>query len=223
MSVSRLMRAIPDLTVPSVSPWGLRGRRSIGTIHLLTCLRYTRSQWVHLRPPSLLFSILTTFFAPHVVLHPCHKLTYFKNAHWEEEWTDMASEIVRAEYNHNYASLPAEDLQPSSQDSQVMNSAQLVSTLLMLIVCLTLTIPSIRGVSIYLTAFPPSLPTAAECWDELNRYLSTDPEPVPDMIVWWHSHQAMFPSLSRMALDYLSIPGMSLCFLLPPPRLPLIC
>ena len=69
---------------------------------------------------------------------------------------DTASEIVQAEYNHNYASLQAEDLQPSSQDSQVMNSAQSVSTLLMLIVCLMLTIPSIRGVSIYLTAFLPS-------------------------------------------------------------------
>ena len=33
-------------------------------------------------------------FAPHVVLHPHHKLAYLKNAQWEEEWMDTASEIV---------------------------------------------------------------------------------------------------------------------------------
>ena len=51
---------------------------------------------VCLRPPSLLFSayILTFFFAPHIVLRPRHKLAYFKNAQWEEEWMDTASEIV---------------------------------------------------------------------------------------------------------------------------------
>ena len=109
-----------------------------------------------LAPPSLLFSayILTNFFAPHIVLHPRHKLTYFKNAQWEEERMDTASEIVQVEYNCKYASLLAEDLQPLSQDSQVMNSVKLVCTLLMLIDCLELTTPSIRG---YLTAFPPSL------------------------------------------------------------------
>ena len=41
--------------------------------------------------------------------------------------------------------------------------------------------------------------------DELERYLSTDPEDVRDGILWWHDRRATFPRLSHMALDYLSI------------------
>ena len=43
--------------------------------------------------------------------------------------------------------------------------------------------------------------------DELDRYLSTDPEHVLDVLVWWYEHKGTYPRLSRMALDYLSIPG----------------
>jgi hypothetical protein len=56
----------------------------------------------------------------------------------------------------------------------------------------------------------PSLtaPTWKELWDELDRYLSTDPEIVEEVLMWWHEHRGMYPCLSRMALDYLTIPGM---------------
>ena len=47
----------------------------------------------------------------------------------------------------------------------------------------------------------------AELRDELARYLSTDPEQVKDVLLWWHKHKSMYPHLSRMALDYLTIPG----------------
>lgn len=43
--------------------------------------------------------------------------------------------------------------------------------------------------------------------DELDRYLSTDVEAVDNVIQWWIEHKAMYPRLSRMALDYLTIPG----------------
>ena len=43
--------------------------------------------------------------------------------------------------------------------------------------------------------------------DELDRYLSTDPEHVGDVLTWWHERHRAFPQLSRMAFDYLSIPG----------------
>lgn len=47
--------------------------------------------------------------------------------------------------------------------------------------------------------------------DELARYLSTPPEPTKpkDTLAWWHAHRKLYPCLSRMALDYLSIPGTS--------------
>lgn len=52
-----------------------------------------------------------------------------------------------------------------------------------------------------------SAPKPTELRDELDRYLSTDPEHVTDVLLWWQEHRAMFPCLSRMALDYLTIPG----------------
>ena len=42
--------------------------------------------------------------------------------------------------------------------------------------------------------------------DELERYLSTDPEDVKDALLWWYERKDVYPRLHRMALDYLSIP-----------------
>jgi hypothetical protein len=38
--------------------------------------------------------------------------------------------------------------------------------------------------------------------------ISADPENVKDVLIWWHEQKAMYPHLSHMALDYLTIPGM---------------
>lgn len=56
------------------------------------------------------------------------------------------------------------------------------------------------------------LPTVAaprdtDLRDELDRFLGTDPEYVKDVLVWWFERRHIYPRLSRMALDYLSIPG----------------
>jgi hypothetical protein len=48
----------------------------------------------------------------------------------------------------------------------------------------------------------------SELCDKIDRYLSTDTEKVTDVLLWWFEHHAIYPCLSRMALDYLSIPGM---------------
>jgi hypothetical protein len=43
---------------------------------------------------------------------------------------------------------------------------------------------------------------------ELDEYLSQPIEKVCDSIMWWWDHRQVFPKLSKMAFDYLSIPGM---------------
>ena len=43
--------------------------------------------------------------------------------------------------------------------------------------------------------------------DELDLYLKAEPEAVSNPIQWWHTRRRLFPRLSRMALDYLTIPG----------------
>jgi hypothetical protein len=36
------------------------------------------------------------------VLHPRHKLAYFKKANWPDDWINVAKTIVRDEYEHTY-------------------------------------------------------------------------------------------------------------------------
>jgi hypothetical protein len=47
--------------------------------------------------------------------------------------------------------------------------------------------------------------------DELEEYLSQPVErlKIPDVMKWWWDKRIVWPRLSRMALDYLSIPGKS--------------
>ena len=49
--------------------------------------------------------------------------------------------------------------------------------------------------------------------DELQCYLATDIEDVKDGLMWWYEKRSMYPRLSRMACDYLSIPGDYFIFL----------
>lgn len=63
-------------------------------------------------------------------------------------------------------------------------------------------------------------PKPTELGDELDRYLSTDPEHAANPLAWWYEHKHVYPRLHRMARDYLSIPGKDLpsesqiCFLM---------
>ena len=54
----------------------------------------------------LSFDMLMYFF---VVLHPHHKLQYFKNAGWTQEWIDTAQGIVETQFKHAYASRDVEE------------------------------------------------------------------------------------------------------------------
>ena len=53
-------------------------------------------------------------------------------------------------------------------------------------------------------------PKAADLGSEVDQYLSSDVEHVTDPLAWWHARRGMYPQLSRMALNYLSIPGKSI-------------
>jgi hypothetical protein len=51
----------------------------------------------------------------------------------------------------------------------------------------------------------------ADLHDELDQFLSTDPEYVKDVLAWWFERQHIYLWLFRMEMDYLSIPGMYYC------------
>jgi hypothetical protein len=40
-----------------------------------------------------------------LVLHPRHKLRYFKNVGWQDDWIERAEEIVHTEFDLSYGSL----------------------------------------------------------------------------------------------------------------------
>lgn len=47
---------------------------------------------------------------------------------------------------------------------------------------------------------------------EIDIYLSLAAESVKDPLKWWTDNTQIYPNLSRMARDYLSIPGKSNLF-----------
>lgn len=42
------------------------------------------------------------------VLHPRHKLSYFKTTRWEEEWITTAERLVRDEFARSYMNIEAD-------------------------------------------------------------------------------------------------------------------
>lgn len=54
---------------------------------------------------SILIYTMHTF----LVLHPSHKVDYFKMADWTDEWHETAAGIVRAEFECVYAGIDSED------------------------------------------------------------------------------------------------------------------
>jgi hypothetical protein len=135
----------------------------------------------------------------HIVLHPRHKLQYFKATGWEQEWIDTAEEIVRDEFEKNYAVSPV--VHEKSNSTEASRDPQKVWFNLIVNACTDKT----QNMFDNLPAL--AAPRLADLRDELARYLSTDPKQVKDVLQWWTERKATFPCLSRMALDYLSILG----------------
>jgi hypothetical protein len=49
------------------------------------------------------------------VLHPRHKLSYFKSAGWDHNWIETAEQLVRDEFDLNYAGMEVS----SGNDSEI--------------------------------------------------------------------------------------------------------
>ena len=51
----------------------------------------------------MLLLVIFIILNKYIVLHPRHKLEYFKTARWEKEWITAAVDIVRDEFQRSYA------------------------------------------------------------------------------------------------------------------------
>ena len=142
-----------------------------------------------------------------LVLHPRHKLSYFKMAGWEQEWIETAKELVRDAFELSYKQEDARD-QDEPPVAKSITGTKVRTRWCEVIPCVTGRFQSSAPPNMFDSLPSLSAPKRYELRDELGRYLSTDPEAVNDVLMWWHGRRAMYPYLSRMALDYLTIPGM---------------
>ncbi|OJA08716.1 hypothetical protein AZE42_07093 [Rhizopogon vesiculosus] len=125
-----------------------------------------------------------------MVLHPQHKLSYFnKAAQWEDDWIKTAEQLVREEFERSYLSVDVDSDLGCGEDVLESNGDIWMND-------------NIFDNLPVLTA-----PKPINLSSELDLYLSTDAEHATNPIAWWHERQKLFPRLSRMAIDYLTIPA----------------
>ena len=114
------------------------------------------------------------------VLHPQLKLKYFQQRHWAQDWIETAETIVREEFK-KYDTRPT--LGP------------------------ILSVPEVDDIEATTDFLDIPMDGLKEI-NELDDYLSQAIEKVTDPIKWWWDHRKVFPKLSAMAFDFLSVPGM---------------
>ncbi|KAF8986600.1 hypothetical protein BDQ17DRAFT_1259421, partial [Cyathus striatus] len=49
-----------------------------------------------------------------MILHPQHKLQYFRNSGWQEDWISTALDVLRSQYELNYKTFHDTDNAPST-------------------------------------------------------------------------------------------------------------
>jgi len=114
-----------------------------------------------------------------MVLHPGMKLEYFRKQKWEKEWIEQAKILVRDEYIARYEKR-ATSVEPVPERPTT-------------------------GVMSFGQLSVGTCPRVCE----LREYLSLPVEHADEPLKWWMKMERVYPNLHRMALDYLSIPGLS--------------
>jgi hypothetical protein len=87
-----------------------------------------KSEVYHIAMGVFSFHFLATFTNHIIVLHPCHKLSYFKNAGWTEEWINTAEHLVREEFDRSYSILDIDDDVDTEIDEELAGSMDVDSS-----------------------------------------------------------------------------------------------
>jgi len=126
-----------------------------------------------------------------IVLHPWHKLNYFKHAGWESNWINIAEQLVHNQFQHSYSTSDSTADVATAANSDVEAS--------------TTCLGQVSNIFNDLPSLAPLKVTDQR--SELDRYLGSDVKNIIDALQWWNGHCKAYPHLSRIALDYLTIPG----------------
>jgi hypothetical protein len=116
-----------------------------------------------------------------MVLHPGLKFKYFEEEGWDEVWIETAGVLVRREYCANY----------EKDVSSGVNASPAKPTGYMSFGSLRIRTRTTES--------------------ELEQYLSSSPVQLgegEDPMQWWVKNKHVYPNLHRMALDFLSVPGL---------------
>jgi len=111
---------------------------------------------------------------------------------WEADWISTAEKLVQSKFKNSYTAIQHVDNLGDTEDNSNKHANKK------------------SNMFDSLPALAP--PKASDLGSELDRHLSTDVEHVTDAIGWWHERHHTYPSLSRMALDYLTVPDMYFFF-----------
>ena len=147
----------------------------------------------------------------YAVLHPRHKLAYFKNAGWEDEWIKTAEHIIRKEYECSYACRGNAEDGDAMGDEGVANIVRHYHDINIKLSHSACTLQQETSLNIFNNITALAKPILSRLQDELTAYLSSDPKYIDDVLSWWYEKWLIYPHLSRMALDYLMIPSMYSC------------
>ncbi|PIL28879.1 hypothetical protein GSI_08925 [Ganoderma sinense ZZ0214-1] len=123
-----------------------------------------------------------------MILHPEYKLRYFEEAGWSRGWIQNAREMLEEQYDFQYK--PEEGDEDSQQSDEDIKA-----------------IPEGANIFDHLPSVKSTRKLASAAASEIERYLSTGTVKVNNPLKWWTDNAALYPNLSHMALDYLSIPA----------------
>jgi hypothetical protein len=126
------------------------------------------------------------------VLHPSHKLTYFPQAGWPDEWCATAKDIVWAEFECAYAEIEMINANEAPLVRYLFHTFS--ATLTSLINCQQLN--NSQSDNIFNALPELSAPSKAVLYNELTCYLSEPTECTLDAIRWWVEKKAIYPNLS---------------------------
>ncbi|KIM52113.1 hypothetical protein SCLCIDRAFT_40861, partial [Scleroderma citrinum Foug A] len=108
-----------------------------------------------------------------MVLHPRHKLEYFKLAGWKPPWIATAHKLVNDRYDESYAAYH------TSEDSDGQANIDMEDD---------------EPANIF-DKLPSLVKSKHTHHDELGIYLAADIENVSDPLQWWYEHQHVYPCL----------------------------
>jgi hypothetical protein len=105
---------------------------------------------------------------------------------WDDEWIETARKIVIEEFNDAYSNYPVETSRNPTSKRKASSS-------------------SIFDESDEDSELEGNQETPD---DELKHYLDSKVEKnITNPVLWWHENRSTYPCLSRMARNYLSVPG----------------